>query len=90
VYTVHTQMPRTDVVTIRLPRALTARLVREARRQRRTRSEVARDILAAGLGEPAEDPIAEARRQSLLVRRRESEREAIRFVVDSADLRGWE
>jgi predicted transcriptional regulator len=79
----------TDVLTIRVPRDITRRLAREARRQRRTRSEVARDILAAGLGEAIDDPLAEARRQSLLVRERESEGEAIRFVTDTADLRGW-
>ncbi|HUE85442.1 MAG TPA: ribbon-helix-helix protein, CopG family [Vicinamibacterales bacterium] len=80
----------TEVITIRVSRALTRRLDREARRQRRTRSAVARAILAAGLGEQPGDPFAEARRQSLLVRRRASEREAIRFIVDFADLEGWE
>jgi len=79
-----------EVLTIRVPRDIARRLAREARRQRRTRSEVARAILASGLGEPADDPLAEARRQSTLVHDRESEREAIRFVVDTADLRGWE
>ena len=80
----------TDVITIRVPRALNQRLKREARRQRRTPSAVARAILAEGLGEVPEDPLAEARRQSLLVRRRASDREAIRFIVDFADLKGWE
>jgi hypothetical protein len=51
---------------------------------------VARDIIAAGLGEVLDDPLAEARRQSLLVRERESERDAIRFITDVVDLRGWE
>jgi predicted DNA-binding protein len=82
--------PATNVVTIRVPREIARRLTREARRQRRTRSEVARDILAAGLGELPDDPLAEARRQSLLVRDRDSEREAIRFITETADLRGWE
>jgi len=97
VYTVYVSdpdMPRpdtsSDVITIRVSRALSRRLEREARRQRRTRSAVARAILAEGLGEESEDPLAEARRQSLLVRRRASEREAIRFIVDFADLKGWE
>jgi len=80
----------TDVLTIRVPRDISQRLAREARRQRRTRSAVARAILAEGLGEEPKDPLAEARRQSLLVRRRVSEREAIRFVADFADLKGWE
>jgi predicted transcriptional regulator len=81
--------PPTDVLTIRVPRDIARRLAREARRQRRTRSEVARDISSAGLGEVIDDPLAEARRQSLLVRERESEGEAIRFITDTADLRGW-
>jgi hypothetical protein len=51
---------------------------------------MARAILAAGLGGEAADPLAEARRQSLLVRRRASEREAIRVVAALADLKGWE
>jgi hypothetical protein len=79
-----------EVLTVRVPRDLARRLAREARRQRRTRGAIARDILAAGLGAPGEDPAAEARRQSLLVRDRESEREAIQFVVDAADLKGWQ
>jgi predicted transcriptional regulator len=79
----------TEVLTIRVPRALGRKLAQEARKRRRTRSEVARDLIAAGLGEAGEDPYVEARRQSLLVRERESEQEALQFVVDSADLRGW-
>jgi hypothetical protein len=79
----------TEVLTIRVPRALGRRLSREARKQRRTRSEVARDLIAAGLGNAPDDPYAEARRQSLLVRERDSEQEALQFVLDSADLRGW-
>lgn len=80
----------TDVITIRVSRDISRRLATEARRQRRTRSAVARAILAEGLGEKPEDPFAEARRQSLLVRRRASEREVIRFIADFADLEGWE
>ena len=87
-------MPRgdgaTEILTIRVSRDLARRLDGEARRQRRTRSDVARAALAQGLGHPEEDPLAEARRQSLLVRRKASEREALRFVTDTADLKGWE
>jgi len=78
------------VLTLRVPIDLSRRLAREARRQRRSRSEVARDLLTqvldAGL---ASDLAAEARRQSLLVRRRRSERDALTLVTDLADLRGW-
>lgn len=80
----------TEVLTIRVPRDIARRLTTEARRLRRTRSAVARAILAEGLGKAPADPHAEARRQSLLVRRKASEREALRFVVDLADLKGWE
>lgn len=79
-----------EVLTLRVPRRLAQRLAREARRQRRPRGAVARDILAAGLGSDTHDPAAEARRQSLLVRERDSEREALQFVVDAADLKGWQ
>lgn len=79
--------PKTDsaVLTIRVPVSLDRRLAREARRRRQTRSQVARAILEAELGGTGTDLAAEARRQSLLVRRRPSEREAIRFILDVAD-----
>jgi predicted transcriptional regulator len=80
-----------SVLTIRVPSDLGRRLAREARRQRRTRSAVARDLLAASLEhEAVTDRAAEAKRQSMLVRDHESEREALRFITDTADLRGWE
>lgn len=80
-----------DVLTIRVPKALGQRLASEARRRRRSRSEVVREILETGLaGTTSEDRKAEARRQSLLVRNRRSEREALEFIVEAADLSGWE
>ncbi len=79
----------TEILTLRVPRRLARRLAREARRQRRPRGAVARDILDAGLGGDPQDPAAEARRQSLLVRDRDSERDALRFALDAADLKGW-
>jgi hypothetical protein len=79
--------PKTDstVLTIRVPAALDRRLSREARRRRQTRSEVVRAILEAQLGGGGSDLIAEARRQSLQVRRRRSEREALDFILHVAD-----
>ena len=38
---------------------------------------------------PADDPAREARRQSLLVSGRKSEREALDFVETAGDSRGW-
>ena len=90
-YTVYT-LPRktSSVLTIRVPRALERDLGRLARRRRQTRSEVARDLLEASLaGERARDPRLEARRQSSLVADHDSEQEALAFITDSADLRGW-
>ena len=55
-----------------------------------SRSAVARDILTLGLLNVAtDDRTSEARRQSRLVSRRDSERDSLRFIIDAADLRGW-
>ena len=83
--------PRTDsaVLTIRVPVALDRRLDREARRRRTTRSEVARAVLEAGLGTGERDLEADARRQSLLVSRRKSDRDAVAFAARAADKTGW-
>ena len=79
------------VVTLRVSAALDRRLASEARRQRRTKSDLAREALSTAFGESAaaEDPGREARRQSLLVSSRKSEREAVGFVAAAADHRGW-
>jgi hypothetical protein len=77
------------VLTIRIGAELDRSLTREARRRRRTKSEVAREILHAGLADQGPDPAQEARRQSLLVSRRRSENEALDFVRHAADRRGW-
>lgn len=86
-------MPRSKnesaVLTLRVPAALDRRLTREARRRRKTRSEVARTLLEAGLGSGDSGVHEEARRQSILVSRRRSEREALRFVVAAADPAAW-
>ncbi|MBA3949731.1 MAG: DUF3018 family protein [Acidobacteria bacterium] len=81
-----------EVLTIRVSAALGRRLTREATRRRRTRSEVARELLESALeGRTGDDDRkAEARRQSLLVRDRESERDTLEWILDAADFRGWE
>lgn len=83
--------PRQDsaIVTVRVPAAVDRRLTREARRQRKTRSQIAREILENALGVDTFDLAAEARRQSLLVSRRRSERDVLRFIADAADTTGW-
>lgn len=79
-----------SVLTIRVGPELSRSLQREARRRRKSKSEVAREILAAGLGDAGDaDTASEARRQSLLVSRRRSEREALELVAEAADLSGW-
>ena len=90
VYTMARAKTDSTVLTIRVPAALDRHLTREARRRRQTRSEVARAILQERFAETDETDLAtEARRQSLLVRRRRSERDALAFAVGTADLRGW-
>jgi len=83
--------PKSDstVLTIRVPVALEKRIGREARRRRQTRSQIARAILEAGLDTAGPDLAAEARRQSLLVSRRRSERDTGDFLIGVADTTGW-
>jgi predicted transcriptional regulator len=79
------------VVTLRVPAALGRSIDREARRRRRTKSAVVREILEDALraGTRLEDSTHEARRQSLLASGRTSEREALQFVERVADRQGW-
>jgi hypothetical protein len=81
----------TEVLTVRVSRELGRRLAREARRRRRTKSDVARELLASALETaPTDDPSAEARRQSELASRQADEREVLMLITGVADLRGWE
>jgi hypothetical protein len=84
--------PKTDsaVLTVRVPAKVHRYLTREARRRRQTRSDIARRILqehVEGSSEP--DFLAEARRQSLLVNKRPSERDTLAFLDAVSDRRGW-
>lgn len=85
------KLGRSAVLTLRVPPDLERRIVLEARRKRRTKSAVLREALqsAFGAGAPADDPAREARRQSLLVSGRASEREVLKFIDRSADDQGW-
>ena len=79
------------VLTLRIPERLDRDLAHEARRRRRTKSAVVREILESAMaagGRPP-DPARETRRQSLLVSGRASEKEALDFVSKAADRRGW-
>jgi hypothetical protein len=77
------------VLTLRIDADLTRSLGREARRRRKTKSEVAREILAAGLSAANVDPAEEARRQSILASGHPSEREVLEFIEHVVDTQGW-
>lgn len=83
---------RSTVLTLRVPPDLDRRIEREARRRRRTKSDVVREALRSAFthGVEPEDPAREARRQSLLVSGRVSEREALEFIEHAADDKGWQ
>lgn len=88
VYTMKTAAP-SSVLTIRVPKALDRRLAAEARRKRLTRSEAARAILEEALNKPDEDPVAAARRQSILASRQGADKDTLAFIEQLADDRGW-
>jgi predicted transcriptional regulator len=82
---------RSTVLTLRVPPDLDRRIAHHARRNKRTKSAVLREALqnAFAGGQPPDDPAREARRQSLLVSGRASERDTLAFVEHAADHRGW-
>ena len=83
---------KSTVLTIRVPADLDRRIARAARKRRSTKSAVLREAIASAFGgarEPA-DPAREARRQSLLVSGRASERDTLDFIDRVADGKGWQ
>ena len=82
---------RSAVLTLRVPFDLDRRIARAARIRRRTKSAVLREALQGAFGGegPSDDPAREARRQSLLVSGRPSEKEALEFIEQGADDQGW-
>lgn len=82
---------RSTVLTLRVPVDLNRRIEQAARRKRSRKSALLREALlqAFGAAPLPDDPAREARRQSLLVSRRQSERDALDFVGQAADTRGW-
>jgi predicted transcriptional regulator len=79
------------VLTLRVPPVLDRQIERVARRKRQTKSAVLRAALQNAFGGevPADDPAREARRQSLLVSGRASEREILEFIDQAVDNQGW-
>lgn len=82
---------RSTVLTLRVPPDLDRRIEQAARRKRQTKSALLREALhnAFGAAPLPDDPAREARRQSLLVSGRKSERDALQFVDHVVDGRGW-
>jgi len=78
-----------SILTVRLTPDVGRRLAREARRTRRSRSEVAREILETHLAGPTADPDAEARRQSLLASAQDADQATLDFIEQAGDSRGW-
>lgn len=81
----------TTVLTVRVPVDLDRRIARAARRRRSTKSALLREAIATAFGDApeADDPAREARRQSLLVSGRASERDVLDFVDHVADDERW-
>ena len=79
------------MLTFRASSAVVRALGRMARQRRQSRSELIRAILenALQIESRDNDPAREARRQSLLVRRRDSEREILGFIEQTTDTRDW-
>lgn len=79
------------VVTLRVSSSLNRSIERAARRSRRTKSAIVREVLEQNLrgAEGLADPAREARRQSLLVSGRTSEQDALAFIESAGDRRGW-
>ena len=85
-------IPRSVVLTLRVPFDLDRRIAHAARRKRRPKSALLREALHQAFGDAPipDDPAREARRQSLLVSGRPSERDVLDFVDHAADDRGWQ
>jgi hypothetical protein len=81
---------KTLLFTVRISSQLGRALAREARRRRTTKSDVAREILDARLVGGRKPGLAEeARRQSLLVSGRRSEREALQLLESLPEIDAW-
>ena len=77
-------------MTLRVPNEIGRLIEREARRRKRSKGIILREVIEAAFARGAPNAFAaEARRQSLLVSVRPSEEDSLRFVTSAADLRGW-
>ena len=78
-----------EAIVIRMSKHAVQRLDAAARARGVKRSEFVRGILESNLNETM-DLAEEARRQSLLISRRESERDAMDFIASAMSTDGWE
>lgn len=78
-----------EAIVIRMSKHAVQRLDAAARGRGVKRSEFVRGILESNLNETM-NLAEEARRQSLLISRRESERDAMSFIASAMSTDGWE
>ena len=83
------KQPAPLILSVRLPAVSNAWLERTARKRQRSKSDLVRDLIEAERQKSSFDMESEARRQSLLVSRRPSERESLEFVAGVADQAAW-
>lgn len=72
---------------VRLEPDLESKLAALAKRQGKSKSEVARDAIRRYLTE--DDLVVQARRQSLLVSKGDDDRDAPDLIEETADTEGW-
>ena len=77
-----------QALVVRLDTKMLSRVDRAARARGLKRSEFVRQIIAASI-DAGGDLTAEARRQSLLVSRSKSEKEAAEFTAAAISTEGW-
>lgn len=82
-------MAASEVIVVRMSEKAVQRLDAAAHARGIKRSEFVRTILESNLAETM-DLETEARRQSLIVSRRESEKDALDFLENSTSTDGWE
>jgi metal-responsive CopG/Arc/MetJ family transcriptional regulator len=78
----------TETVVVRMSKKAIQRLDKAARARGLKRSELVREVLESTLAQSV-DLAEEARRQSLLVSRLKSERDALGFIESALSTDGW-
>jgi metal-responsive CopG/Arc/MetJ family transcriptional regulator len=81
-------MTASEVLVVRLSKKTLGRLDRAAHKRGLKRSEFVRQVIESNVGDGG-DLAAEAQRQSLLVSRLESEKDANDFIARTMSTDGW-